>query len=185
MSEINAFYDRNHRFAVDFDQADLAIRPRFSTVILTCIDARVDPAHFLDLKLGDAVVLRNPGGRVTEAVERELAILCAIANQVTNGQPPEFSLAIVHHSDCGLERLANRQGQQAISQRSRVDLAVVESLGIADHNQSLVDDVDRLRHSELMPDELVVSGHLYNVTSGRMNQVVAPTPLREAVAACR
>ena len=82
MSDINSLYDRNHRFAVGFDQADLAIRPRCSTVILTCIDARVDPAHFLDLKLGDAVVLRNPGGRVTEAVERELAILFAIANQV-------------------------------------------------------------------------------------------------------
>lgn len=185
MSEINSLYDRNHRFAVDFDHADLAIRPRFSTIILTCIDARVDPAHFLDLKLGDAVVLRNPGGRVTEAVERELAVLFAIANQVTNGQPPEFSLAIVHHSDCGLERLANLQAQQAISQRSGVDLAVVESLAIADHNQSLVDDVDRLRRTDLLPDELVVSGHLYNVKSGRMNQVIAPTQLREARAVSR
>jgi hypothetical protein len=86
MSEINNLYDRNHRFAVGFDQAELAILPRFSTVILTCIDARVDPAHFLDLKLGDAIVLRNAGGRVTEAVERELAILFAIANQVADGE---------------------------------------------------------------------------------------------------
>jgi carbonic anhydrase len=179
MSEINNLYDRNHRFAVGFDQAELAILPRFSTVILTCIDARVDPAHFLDLKLGDAIVLRNAGGRVTEAVERELAILFAIANQVADGEPPELSLAIIHHSDCGLERLASPQAQEAISQRSGVDLAVLQSLGIADHNQSLVDDVDRLQRSNLVPDELVVSAHLYNVKSGRINQVIPAAPLVE------
>ena len=178
MSEIKTLYDRNHRFAVRFDQADLAIRPRFSTVILTCIDARVDPAHFLALKLGDAVVLRNPGGRVTDAVERELAILFAMAHQVSDGQPPEFSLAIMQHSDCGLERLANPPAQQAISQRSGVGLAGIQSLAIVDHNQSLVDDIDRLRRSNLVPDELVVSAHLYNVQSGRLSQVMAPAALR-------
>ena len=179
MSELNSLYDRNHRFAIGFNQADLAIRPQFSTIILTCIDARVDPAHVLALQLGDAVVLRNPGGRVTGAIERELAILFAMANQVTDGQPPEFSLAIIHHSDCGLERLANPQAQQAISQRSGVDLAVVESFSIADHNQSLADDVDRLRRSNLMPDVLVVSGHLYNVKTGRINEVISAAPLRQ------
>ena len=181
MSEINNLYDRNHRFAVGFDQAELGIRPRFSTVILTCIDARVDPAHFLDLKLGDAIVLRNAGGRVTEAVERELAILFALANQVADAEPSELSLAIIHHTDCGAERLASPQAQEAISQRSGVDLAVLQSIGIADHNQSLVDDVDRLRRSNLVPDELVVSAHLYNVKSGRINQVIPAAPLVEGV----
>ena len=82
---------------------------------------------------------------------------------------------------CGLERLASPQAQEAISQRSGVDLAVLQSLGIADHNQSLVDDVDRLRRSNLVPDELVVSAHLYNVKSGRINQVIPAAPLFEEV----
>jgi carbonic anhydrase len=61
-----ALLDRNQSFAEQFDAGDLAIRPRMSTIILTCLDARVDPAHLFGLELGDALVIRNAGGRVTK-----------------------------------------------------------------------------------------------------------------------
>ena len=75
MSEIQILKRRNEIYAQNH-QKGLTISPKFSTIILTCIDARVDPAHFLGLELGEALVLRNPAGRVTPEVERDLAILC-------------------------------------------------------------------------------------------------------------
>ncbi len=61
--------DRNRSFAEQFEAGDLTIRPSLSTIILTCVDARVDPAHFFGLGLGDAVVVRNTGGRINPAVK--------------------------------------------------------------------------------------------------------------------
>ncbi len=71
MSDLDTLYDRNEGFTRTFDQGDLPILPRRPTIILTCVDARVDPAHFLGLELGDTLVLRNSGGRVTDDVEQE------------------------------------------------------------------------------------------------------------------
>ena len=64
MSDLDTLYDRNEEFARTFDQGDLPILPRHPTIVLTCVDSRVDPAHFLGLELGDTLVLRNSGGRV-------------------------------------------------------------------------------------------------------------------------
>ena len=176
MSECNTLYDRHHRFAVGFDRGHLTIRPRYSTVVLSCVDSRVGPTHFHALELGDAIVLRNTGGRVTEAVERDLAILWTMASQFANDRAPGLSLAIVHHTDCGLEKLANSELQCAGSQKSGLDLSVLKRLAITDHDKSVKDDIERRRQSTLVPDERVVSAHLDNVNSGRLNQVVAPAP---------
>ncbi len=73
--ELTPLLDRNRSFAEQFAAGDLTIRPRMSTIILTCLDARVDPAHLFRFGLGDAVVIRNAGGRITPAVIRDLAIL--------------------------------------------------------------------------------------------------------------
>ena len=73
-----ALLDRNRKFVEQFE-GNLAIRPRMSTIILTCLDARVDPAHLFGLGLGDAVVIRNGGGRITRAVMGDLGILNVLA----------------------------------------------------------------------------------------------------------
>ena len=63
MSDLSQLFEGNRRFAAHFADGELPIRPRRSTVLLTCLDARVDPAHLFDLQLGDALVIRNAGGR--------------------------------------------------------------------------------------------------------------------------
>ncbi len=68
MADVETLIERNRDFARSFNQGDLAIRPRVSTLVVTCLDARVDPAHFFGLELGDAVVMRNIGGRVTDEI---------------------------------------------------------------------------------------------------------------------
>ncbi len=64
MSDLPQLLEGNHRFTAHFADGELPIRPRLSTVVLTCLDARVDPAHLFDLQLGDALVIRNGGGRI-------------------------------------------------------------------------------------------------------------------------
>jgi carbonic anhydrase len=116
MSDVTTLLERNRRFAADFSEGDLAIRPRLSTVVLTCLDARVDPAHLLGLELGDAVVLRNAGGRITPAVLRDLAVLGFLAGRLPGNAAAQLELAIIHHTDCGAAQLSpDRVATEAVA----------------------------------------------------------------------
>lgn len=91
MPSTTTLLNRNRQFAGNFASADLPILPKLRTVILTCADARVDPAHIFGLELGDAVVIRNNGGRVTPAVVEEIAALSFIVAQMEGGERPARS----------------------------------------------------------------------------------------------
>jgi len=179
MSDLDTLYQRNQEFARTFEQGDLPILPRYPTIVLTCLDARVDPAHFFGLELGDTLVLRNAGGRVTEDVEQNLALLSGLAGLMAGDRAPGLSLAIVHHTDCGLERIAAPGPRQALSKSTGLEPEVLEALAIADHETSFKADIERLRASDLVPPGLEVSAHLYDVTNGKMTQVISPTPLNK------
>ena len=178
MSDLDTLYDRNEEFSRTFDQGDLPILPRRPTIVLTCVDSRVDPAHFLGLELGDTLVMRNSGGRVTDDVEQGVALLSGMTRLVAGDRAPVLSLAIVHHTDCGLERIAAPGLRQALSQSTGIEPEDLETLAISDHQASLRADIERLRASDLVPAELEVSAHLYDVTSGKMTQVVSPGLLK-------
>jgi carbonic anhydrase len=175
MSDLSTMIERNKAFAANYE-GGLSGKPHFSTIILTCTDARIDPAHFLGLELGDALVMRNAGGRVTEAIEFELGFLWVLASKMM-GDKAKLSLAIIHHTDCGVERLANPELRQLMSQKLGVDSAKFEAMAITDHQQSLNDDIERLRQSSLVPDSMIVSGHLYDVAHGTMAEVISPAEL--------
>ncbi len=177
MADVETLIERNQDFASSFNQGDLAIRPRFSTLVVTCLDARVDPAHLFGLELGDAVVMRNIGGRVTDEIIEHIAILRALAGLVGGGA---FEVAIVHHTDCGASRFANPEVRQKLGQVAGTGEAVIEGLAIADPHATVAEDLDRLRAAPMLPDELVVAGYVYDVTDGHVREVVAPAALREA-----
>ena len=180
MTDWHNLIDRNRRFAAGYE-GNLSMMPRFPTIVLTCADARVDPAHVLGLGLGEAVVFRNAGARVTRDVELELGILWALASQVAGDKFRGIELALVHHTDCGFERLAHPDLGHALRTKLGVDSAEIEALAIVDHTESLRADIERLRRSPLVPKELVVSGHLYDVADGMVREIVAPAPLRTDV----
>ena len=179
MSDLKILSDRNRQFADDFEHGDLAILPRLSTAVLTCLDARSDPAHFLGLELGDAVVLRNTGGRVTADVERDLAILWFLASRLAGSRGPELELAIVQHTDCAMERFSDPHVQRGASQAIGVEESDIEMMAIADHETSLHGDIERLRRSDLVPGGLIVSGHLYDLNNGQLRQIVDSAPLAQ------
>ena len=176
MTDLLTLIDRNLEFTSSFDQGDLAILPRLSTLVLTCLDARVDPAHFLGLELGDAVVMRNIGGRVTDEIIQHIAILRALAGLVGGGA---LELAIVHHTDCGASRFANPEVRQRLGQAARTGEAAIERLAITDPQNSVAEDLDRLRGAPILPDDLVVAGYVYDVTDGHVREAFTPAVLRQ------
>ncbi len=177
-ADLTALLDRNRSFAEQFDAGDLNIRPRMSTIILTCVDARVDPAHLFGLALGDAVVLRNDGGRVTPAVMKDLAILGVLAANFAGTSPMQPELVVMHHTDCGMSRLANPAIQEQVATRLGLSMDEVAAMAITDPTTSVQDDIERLRQTPGTPDQLVVSGFVYDVSNGTISQVVPPAPLR-------
>ena len=177
MADVHTLIDRNLEFASSFDQGDLAILPRLSTLVLTCLDARVDPAYFFGLDLGDAVVMRNIGGRVTDEVIEHIAILRALAVVLAGGTGLE--VAIVHHTDCGASRFTNPEVRQKLGQAAGTGEAAIERLAITDPQTSVAEDLDRLRAAPTLSDELVVAGYVYDVTDGQVRETFAPSSLRE------
>jgi carbonic anhydrase len=182
MSTMTRLLQRNQDFAANHEDRGLGKMPRLNLVVLCCADPRVDPAPLLGLEDGDAVVLRNLGGRVTPEVERQLAVIGAMTRMLGDASAPPLELAIVHHADCGTESLAAPERRAKMAQASGVDAPLLASLAIADHRTSLIDDIARLERSKLVPSDLIVSAHLHELTTGRLEQVVDPAPLRDRLA---
>jgi len=181
MADVQTLVDRNLEFASSFNQGHLAIMPRLSTLVLTCVDARVDPAHILGLELGDAVVMRNVGGRVTDEVIEHIAILQVLGTKLAGGDSFALEVAIVHHTDCGASRFTNPQLRQMLGKATGTGEAAIERLAITDPQTSVTEDIDRLQAAPNLPDQLVVAGYVYNVTDGNLRETFAPAPLRERV----
>ncbi len=176
-ADLTALLDRNQSFAEQFEAGDLTIRPRMSTIILTCVDARVDPAHLFGLGLGDAVVIRNAGGRINPAVMRDLGVLGVLAaNMPGSAMQPE--LVVIHHTDCGMSRLANPAIQEQVATRLGLSLDEVAAMAITDPAKSVQEDIELLRQTPGTPDQLVVTGLVYDVGDGTIDEVVPPAPLR-------
>lgn len=174
MSSTTIFLERNRQFASDFAAADLPGLPRLRTVVLTCADPRVDPAHILGLELGEVAVFRNNGGRVTQEMVDQIATIAFMTAKMDGPEPRPWELVLMQHTGCGAERFADPDFQHAVKEHSGVD---VSSLAIADHEQSLREDVERLRSAPNVPGYIVVSGYLYDVQNGRAREVIAPAAL--------
>ncbi len=177
MSNLKTLFSRNDEFKQHFSDSGLPILPKFRSVILACADARVDPAHIFKLDLGDSVVIRNNGGRVTPAVIEEIASLAFMVAMMdkAQGKLGPFEVVIVHHAQCGVERFADSSFQQALKNQTGVD---VSSIAITNHEESLHEDIKRLRDAKEIPDYIIVSGSIYDVKSGSVNEIIKPEALR-------
>lgn len=175
MPNIEKLYRRNRKFSTGFTQSDLPIVPKLRTVILTCVDARVDPAHVLGVELGDAVVIRNTGGRVTPEVINEVATLAFMVGKMDGDPPGVIEFVIMHHTQCGAERFADPQFQTAVKGALDIDVA---HLAITDHQRSVLDDIELIRNDKRIPDHVVISGVIYDVKTGNVTEVAAPAQIR-------
>ena len=164
MGEVAKMVQANQAFAEGFDKGDLEIPPARGVVVLTCIDARIDPAKALGIDIGDAHVVRNAGGRASDDAIRSLTISSWLLGT------REF--AVIHHTDCGMEKFTDDVLRQKIKDEKDVDVGDVDFLTFADLDQSVRDDVGTIRALDSLPDGIEVSGYVYDVRTGGVREVV-------------
>jgi carbonic anhydrase len=170
MTRMTPLLERNEQFARTYTPVALGL-PAAQLVVVTCLDHRVDPAIVLGLKLGDAPVIRNAGGRVTQAVIDDLAYLAFLAGQLFGGQLAEdglFEVAVIHHTQCGTGFLADPAFRRQAAAATGLPEAALEASAVADPHATVQADVERLLASPLLPPQVTVSGHVYDVTTGRV-----------------
>ena len=149
--------------------------PTAQVLIVTCLDHRVDPAIVLGLGLGDAVVIRNAGGRVTPAVVNDIAYLAYLAGQLFGGQvfaDSLFEVAVVHHTQCGTGFLADPSFRRQAAEATGLAEAALEASAVADPHTTVKADVERLLTSPLLSPKVSVSGHVYDIATGRVTTTV-------------
>jgi carbonic anhydrase len=185
MSKIHSeVLEANAKYSSEFgEKGKLALSPARRFAILTCMDARLDPAKFAGLVEGDAHVIRNAGGRASDDAIRSLVISYKLLGT------REFF--VVHHTDCGMEFFTNDVIRDLL--KSSLETAeltpngfrdvgkgpgsrageYIEWLTIMDQKQAVVDDVARIRAHPLVPKSIPVYGFIYDVRSGNLIEVEA------------
>ena len=174
MTRINPLLERNEQFARAYTPAALA-PPAAQLMVVTCLDHRVDPAIVLGLQLGDAPVIRNAGGRVTPAVIDDIAFLAFLAEQVFGDQlagDKLFEVAIIHHTQCGTSLLADPGFRHQAAEATGIGEAALEAAMVADPHITVKTDVERLLTSPSLSPKVSVSGHVYDIATGRVTTAV-------------
>jgi carbonic anhydrase len=176
MSVIDTFLQRNETFARERFSADLKIIPSLKTMVIGCVDPRVDPVDVLGIGLGEAAVIRNVGGRVVPATLQTMAMLRLVSKAGGGEIGPGWNLIVLHHTDCGITRLGS--APEMLAGYFGVAPGSLDSLAINDPYQSVALDVAALKANPLLPGSFLVTGLVYDVATGRIDTVVAPSVLR-------
>lgn len=184
MSTIDSLLARNKEFAAQVSSAGTPMPslpeglPDVKALIITCADMRVDPAHILGVELGEAVVLRNIGGRITPGLIEQIGMLGRIG-QVAGAAPGgggEFHIVILQHTDCGITRLAGDPAM--LSHFFQIPESEVAAKKVLDPRSAVAMDVATLRAITALPASWMISGINYDVKTGLAEVVVPPAPLR-------
>jgi carbonic anhydrase len=182
MSVLNEVLGANKKYVESFgEKGKLALPPARRFAILTCMDARLDPAKYAGLSEGDAHVIRNAGARASDDAIRSLVISYKLL-----GTKEWF---VIHHSNCGMEfftdevmrgLLAKSLETAALGDTGFYDVgngpgsdeaAYIDWLTIADRNKSVVEDVTRIRRHPLVPKNIPIYGYVYEVETGKLLEV--------------
>jgi carbonic anhydrase len=186
VSAYDEVVEANEKYVASFgSKGELALPPARHFAILTCMDARLDPAKYAGLSEGDAHVIRNAGGRASDDAIRSLVISYKLL-----GTSEWF---VIHHSNCGMEFFTDEvmRGLLASSLETAelgaggfrdvgtgpgsAEAAYVDWLTITNNEQSVVDDVARIRNHPLVPGRIPIYGFIYDVTTGRLVEVPEAT----------
>ena len=163
MSYFENFLKANQAYVELHGELHLPIKPKTKVAIVTCMDSRLHVAPALGLALGDAHILRNAGGRVTEDMLRSLVI--------SQQQLGTREIVVLHHTDCGAQTFQNKDFQEHLKRELGVDVSDQDFLPFQDIDESVREDMRLLKDSPLIPDDVVISGAVYDVDTGRMIEV--------------
>jgi carbonic anhydrase len=163
MSVTDELVDANEKFAAGFDQGGLPMPPARHVAVLACMDARLHPAKFLGLEIGDAHVIRNAGGRASDDAIRSLIISQRLLG--TN------EVLVIHHTDCGMLTFTNDQLRDKLKSETSADASGIDFLPFPDLEKSVRDDVKRIQDSPFVDKNVKVTGFVYDVKTGRLQKV--------------
>lgn len=184
MNELEQLIQRNKKFAVQQSAAGALMpslpraMPNVKALVIGCADMRVDPAHLLGTEPGEAVVIRNIGGRVTPGLLEELGMLGRIG-QVAGEAPGgggELHLIVLHHTDCGITRLAGDPAM--LAHYFQIAEGGVKAKAVTDPRAAVAVDVAALRAIPALPAAWILSGLVYDVATGLVEVVVPGAPIR-------
>ena len=164
MTALPEFLAADEAYAATFTKGSLPLPPRRRVAVLTCMDGRLDPAKFLGLQEGDAHVIRNAGGRATADALRSLII----SEQLQGTR----EVVVIHHTDCGMLTFSNEDIRDRLRERFGRDPGDADFLFFDDLARSVHDDVATIRDSPFIPQEVSVSGLIYDVKTGRLHHIL-------------
>jgi carbonic anhydrase len=159
MSVIDEVTQANEQYASGFGNADLPMSPGRKLVVVTCMDARLDPAHFLGLEEGDAHVIRNAGGIVNDETIRSLVI----SHQLLGTE----EAVVIGHTDCGMQTFTNADVHEKLGPESEN----IDFEPFPDAAERVRQSVETIRSHPLLADGFGATGFVYDVKSGRIEAV--------------
>lgn len=163
MSVVDEVKTANERYASSFTKGDLPMPPGRQFAIVTCMDARLDPAKYAGLQEGDAHVIRNAGGVVSDDGLRSLVI----SHWLLGTQ----EAIVVGHTDCGMLTFTNDVLRQKLADEAGADASDIDFLPFPDAAARVAESVKRIRETPLLPDSFGARGFVYDVKTGRLNEV--------------
>jgi carbonic anhydrase len=166
---LDELLEANRRHAEGFAHGNLSLPPARRLAVLTCMDARIHLSRAIGLEVGDAHIIRNAGGRASDDAIRSLIISARLLGT------REF--VVIHHTDCGMLTFTNEDLRGRLREETGIDASGIDFLPFTDLAQSVRDDVARIKASPFLPGDVTVSGFIYDVRTGRLEPVVAPTAL--------
>jgi carbonic anhydrase len=172
-ANLDTALERNCTFAAAGGHEGAVVFPRLRLFVITCLDPRVDPAHILGLALGDAIVVRNVGGRITREVINDVAFIGQIAERmVPDG--PLFEVAVIHHTQCGSGALDDETFRRSYAERIGAEQSTLREHAVLDPAATVTRDVERLRSAPAISPRVTASGHVYDVVTGLVETVLPP-----------
>jgi carbonic anhydrase len=186
MNSLDSMLERNKDFAAQQSAGGTlmsslpAALPNVKAIIIGCADMRVDPAHILGIKPGEAVVMRNIGGRITPELLEQLGLLGRIgevAGKIPGGGG-EFHIMVLQHTDCGITRLAGDPAM--LTHYFQIQEGELKKKAVTDPHAAVALDVALLRAIPALPSQWLISGLVYDVATGLVEIVVPPAPTRTA-----
>ena len=169
-ANIDSAVQRNRAFAAAGGHQGAVVFPNLRLFVITCLDPRVDPAHFLGLGLSDAIVVRNVGGRVTPEVINDVAFISQLAENMLPG--PLFEVAVIHHTQCGSGALADDTFRRHYAERIGAEQTSLREHAVLDPAATVTRDVERLRSAPPISPRITVSGHVYDVVTGLVETIL-------------
>jgi carbonic anhydrase len=176
MPNIESMLGRNRAFAESGawrNTPRLPFLPFKGLYVITCIDPRADPADFLGLEFGEAIVARAVGGRVTDTVLRDLSYISYLVEQKAP-EGPYFETAVIHHTDCGSRLLEDPDLRHGFAERSGYDEAGLAQLPATVPAETVEADVEKILSAPQISPRITVSGHVYHTETGLLETVTKP-----------